>query len=162
MDLGISMAIALTQRFLVGNVISQTFAAFFTRILPFSGFALIGFIPTLIFMAGYVYLLMKDPSIVGISPAADSANPFNLDEFAALPWVWIIVASAGVFILSIATTAIWLAATAYGTFQHLRGQPVRFWQSLQRGVAVVLPCTGATFLIFLGDYPRRSQSTSFS
>ena len=144
------MAFAQTQRFLVGNVISQTFAAYFTRILPFSGFALIGFIPTLIFIGGYIYLLVQDPNALGLTPTGDSADPFNLDELAALPWVWIIAASAGVFILSIATTAIWLAATAYGTFQHLRGQPVRFWQSLQRGVAVVLPCTGATFLIFLG------------
>jgi hypothetical protein len=144
------MAFVQTQRFLVGNVISQTFAAYFTRILPFSGFALIGFIPTIIFLGGYIYLLLEDPSIAGLSPTGDPADPFNLDELAALPWIWIIVASAGVFILSIATTAIWLAATAYGTFQHLRGQPVRFWQSLQRGVAVVLPCTGATFLIFLG------------
>jgi hypothetical protein len=144
------MAFAQTQRFLVGNVISQTFAAYFTRILPFSGFALIGFIPTLIFIGGYIYLLMQDPNALGLTPTGDSADPFNLDELAALPWVWIIAASAGVFILSIATTAIWLAATAYGTFEHLRGQPVRFWQSLQRGVAVVLPCTGATFLIFLG------------
>lgn len=149
-DSGISMAFAQTQRFLVGNVISQTFAAYFTRILPFSGFALIGFIPTLIFIGGYIYLLLEDPNIVGLSPTGDPADPFSLDELATLPWVWIIAASAGVFILSIATTAIWLAATAYGTFQHLRGQPVRFWQSLQRGVAVVLPCTGATFLIFLG------------
>jgi hypothetical protein len=144
------MAFVQTQRFLVGNVISQTFSAYFTRILPFSGFALIGFIPTLIFVAGYIYLLVENPNMVELTPTGDPADPFNLDELAALPWVWIIIASAAVFFLSIATTAIWLAATAYGTFQHLRGQPVRFWQSLQRGVAVVLPCTGATFLIFLG------------
>jgi hypothetical protein len=142
------MAFAQTQRFLVGTVISQTFTAFFTRILPFSGFALIGFIPTLIFAAGYLYLIVQDPNFGTFPQPGDTTDP--LEQFGDLPWVWIVAASIAVFFASVATTAIWLAATAYGTFQHLRGQPVRFWQSLQRGVAVVLPCTGATFVIFLG------------
>lgn len=144
------MAFVQTQRFLVGTVISQTFAAFFTRILPFSGFALIGFIPTIVFTAGYLYIVAQTPGFGEFSPSADPANPFNSDELAALPWIWITVAAIALIVVSIATTAIWLAATSYGTFQHLRGQPVRFWQSLQRGVAVVLPCTGATCLFFLG------------
>jgi Membrane domain of glycerophosphoryl diester phosphodiesterase len=144
------MAFAQTQRFLVGNVISQTFAAFFTRILPFSGFALIGFIPTMIFTLGYFYLAAETPGL-GVSPApSDPADMFNSEEFAALPWIWISVATIALFVASIATTAIWLAATSYGTFQFMRGLPVRFWECLQRGVAVVLPCIGTTCVFFLG------------
>jgi len=144
------MAFPQTQRFLVGTVISQSFAAFFTRILPLSGFALIGFIPTIIFTAGYLYIVAQTPGFGEFSPSADTADPFNSDELAALPWIWISIATIALFFSTIATTAIWLAATAYGTFQYMRGLPVHFWQSLQRGVAVVLPCTGATCLFFLG------------
>lgn len=144
------MAIAQTQRFLVGNVISQTFAAYFTRILPFSGFALIGFVPTIILTAGYLYVVAATPGFGEYPASGDPAEMFNGEEFAALPWIWISVATIALIVASIATTAIWLAATSFGTFQYMRGQPVRFWQSLQRGVAVVLPCTGATCLFFLG------------
>ena len=146
------MAFAQTQRFLVGNVISQTFAAFFTRILPFSGFALIGFIPAIILTVSYVYIVNATTGWPDLPASNDSADMFNSEEFSALPWIWIAVATIAFFLASIATTAIWLAATSYGTFQHLRGQPVRFWQSLQRGIAVVLPCTGATCLVFLGAF----------
>ncbi len=144
------MAFAQTQRFLVGNVISKTFAAFFTRILPFSGFALIGFIPTMIFTLGYFYLAPEMPGL-DVSPApSDPTDVFNSEAFAALPWIWITVATIALLAASIATTAIWLAATSYGTFQYMRGLPVRFWECLQRGVAVVLPCIGATCVFFLG------------
>lgn len=144
------MAMAQTQRFLVGNVISQTFAAYFTRILPFSGFALIGFVPTIIFTAGYLYVVAETPGFGDYHASGDPAEMFNGEELAALPWIWISIATIALIVASIATTAIWLAATSYGTFQYMRGQPVRFWQSLQRGVAVVLPCTGATCIFFLG------------
>lgn len=144
------MAFAQTQRFLVGTVISQTFTAFFTRILPFGGFALIGFIPTLIFLAGYFYVIFNSLNFSGFPALGDSEFPFNSEEVAGLPWIWLSIGIVADVALSIAATAIWLAATSYGTFQYLRGQPVRFWESLRRGVSVALPCIGATFLILLG------------
>jgi hypothetical protein len=144
------MAFAQTQRFLVGNVISQTFAAFFTRILPFSGFALIGFIPTVAFTVAYLYVVAETPGLGEFPASSDPEDMFSGEAFAALPWIWISIATIALLVASIATTAIWLAATSYGTFQYMRGQPVRFWLSLQHGVAVVLPCIGATCIFFLG------------
>jgi len=144
------MAIAQTQRFLVGTVISQTFTAFFSKILPFGGFALIGFVPSLIFLAGYFYFIFNFVNFGGFPGIGEPGPAFNPDDIDAFAWIWIAAAIFVDVIASIATTAIWLAATSYGTFQYLRGQPVRFWDSLRRGVSVVLPCIGATALIFLG------------
>ena len=144
------MAIAQTQRFLVGNVISQTFAAFFTRILPFGGLALVGFLPTLIFLVGYLYMAMHFPGLFEFPTPGEPNEPVNPDGLAELPWLWISVGFIVLYLASIASSAMWFAATAYGTFQYLRGQPVRFWQSLQRGVAVLLPSTGIILIIGLG------------
>ena len=149
------MTMAYQGRFLVGTVISQTFTAFFSKLLPFGGFALIGFIPTMIFLGGYFYFIFYVlgfsgfPGFDGTGQPFGSGQPFNPRDMSDLPWGWIITAFVVDMIASIATTAIWLAATSYGAFQYLRGQPVRFWASLRRGVSVALPCIGATFLISL-------------
>jgi len=144
------MTIASTQRFLVGTVISQTFTAFFTRIIPFGGMAIIGFVPSLIFLAGYFYFIVKFPVFGGFPTPGEIHEPIDPKELADLPWIWISVSLVAFYVASIATTAVWLAATSYGTFQYLRGQPVRLWQSLQRGVAVFLPCMGAILVIAVG------------
>jgi hypothetical protein len=112
--------------------------------------AVIGFIPTLIFFAGYLYFIAKFPILGGFPVPGEIREPIDPHEFADLPWIWILAAMAAFYLASIATSAIWLAATSYGTFQYLRGQPVRLWQSLQRGVAVLLPCIGAIFVIAVG------------
>lgn len=138
------------QRFLVGTVISQTFTAFFTRILPFGGLAFIGFIPTLIFLGAYFYFVfyyLEFPTFP--TPGEPVQPPFEPGDWENLPWPWIIAGVAVFYLASIATTAIWLAATSYAAFQYLRNQPVRFWGSLQRGISVVLPCLGVIFLIAL-------------
>lgn len=144
------MTMVQSGRFLVGTVISQTFTAFFTRIIPFGSMALIGFIPTLIFFAGYFYSILQFPVFAGFPEPGEAGEPIDPDAFADLPWVWISIGLAVFYVASIATTAVWLAATSYGTFQYLRGQPVRLWQSLQRGVAVLMPCLGAMFVIAAG------------
>jgi hypothetical protein len=144
------MAIASTQRFLVGTVISQTFTAFFSKILPFSGFALIGFIPSMILLGGYFYFLFCTLGFSGFpgldGPGQQSFDPQALEN---LPWAWVTAGIGLNVVASMVTTAIWLAATSFGTFQYLRGQPVGFWASLRRGVSVALPCIGATILIGL-------------
>jgi hypothetical protein len=83
-------------------------------------------------------------------PAPGETQSFDIDEFAKLPWIGIGIGTVLLFVASVATSAIWLAATSYGTFQYLRGQPVRMWQCLRRGVAVVLPCIGFMFIISIG------------
>lgn len=143
------MAIAHTQRFLVGTVISQTFTAFFSKILPFAGFAIIGFIPSVILLGAYFYFFSYYLGFGGFPGIDESGGPLNSRGVDDLPWSWITAAIFVNVVASIATTAIWLAATSYGTFQYLRGQPVRFWESLRRGISVALPCIGATFLVSL-------------
>jgi hypothetical protein len=146
---GDSMTTITSQRFLVGTVISQTFTAFFSKLLPFAGFALIGFIPSMIFLGAYFYFVFYIVGFSGFPGIDESGQPFDPRAVDDLPWGWIVAALVANTIASIATTAIWLAATSYGTFQYLRGQPVSFWASLRRGVSVALPCIGATFLISL-------------
>jgi Membrane domain of glycerophosphoryl diester phosphodiesterase len=141
------------HRFQVGTVLSKTFAAFFTRILPFSVYSLIGFLPSMIFVGFYFYYLNKLFGFFGQFPVPGQPVPqFDPNTLADLPWGWISAAFAGYTMVSLVTTAIWLAATSFGAFQFMRGLPIDFFGSLRRGVSTALPCIGAMLLIFLGFY----------
>jgi hypothetical protein len=132
--------------FSAGNAISTTFSAFFRRIVPFCGFAAVGFAPTLIFMGPYYYIVVGSMSEMVAS--AEAGAPFDPMEIYGRHWGWLIALFAIATVASMATTAIWLAATSFGVFEHMRGQPVLFRGSLRRGVKVMLPCLGALCLVY--------------
>ena len=146
------MTMMSAHRFQVGTVLSKTFTAFFTRILPFSAYSLIGFLPSMIFLGFYFYYLNKLFGF-GQFPAPGQPVPqFDPNMLADLPWGWISAAFVAYTVVSLVTTAIWLAATSFGAFQYMRGLPVGFFDSLRRGVSTALPCIGAMLLIFIGFY----------
>src|SRR5262245_55631025 len=150
--MGIHMTMTFAHRFQVGTVLSKTFAAFFTRILPFSGLALLGFIPTIVFLAAYMYFLGEYFGVGTFPTPGEPAPELDTAPFENLPWGWISVAIIGFTLVSLVTSSIWLAATSFAAFQYLRGQAIELLGSLQRGVSVMLPCMGATLLISLGFY----------
>jgi hypothetical protein len=126
-----SIAPGLSRQFQVGTVISRSFAAFFSKILSFTGFALIGNAPSIILLGAYFYAIF---AYMDFTSGATPTLPFDPETLPDSTWAWIAVGALVYVIASILLYVVWWTATSFATFQYLRNQPVRFWECLRRGI----------------------------
>ena len=107
-------------QFRVFGVLGQSFSILFRNIVPF------GLISIFIMSPPYIYLYVSDPY-------SSADDPFI----------------SGTGIIDIILSYFLTAVLVFGVFQSLRGQPVSIFQSLSRGLWVILPVIGVVIIMGL-------------
>ena len=115
-----SEPIGQIPKFRVFSILGQSFSILFRNIVPF------GLISILIMSPTYIYVYVSDPYTVSEDPLFLATSLIEI-------------------ILSYFLTAV----LVFGVFQSLRGQPVSIYQSLLRGLWVILPVIGVVIIMAL-------------
>jgi hypothetical protein len=110
----------------LGRIFDRTTSIYTRNLVPFSLVALVASIPPLLLVAG-VGIGAANP-VVGMSPGA-------------MVLIWLLSVSLGLLSQAI---------LVYGAFQDMRGRPVNLSESVNVGLARLVPIIGLTFLTVFG------------
>jgi hypothetical protein len=113
-----------TGRFMIGEVLGQTFSVIFANIVPFGLLAIMMLSPPYILAYLFAPLVFQGPTGIGMPLAVFG------------------------FIIAIFLTSYLLwAALVYGTFQELRGRRASLGDCMSRGLRLIFPVIGVAILV---------------
>jgi hypothetical protein len=136
------MAAEAQAKLSIGRVLTLSLLVFAARWLSFTAFLLIA---ALLAVAVFGMLFFGCVVIIEAMPSSGGGGfYFNDAQTAVMSVTLFVQAVAGLAFLQIGA-----ASVAFGTVQHLRGQPAPFGRCLGHGFAVMLPVVGAAGLASL-------------
>lgn len=120
-----------TGRFMIGEVLGQTFSVVLANIIPFGSLAVLVTAPP------YLYAFLFDPQLALAS----------MDFSYGMPWKTITFS-----IFDYLLTYLVSAALVYGTFQEIRGRRASLGDCINTGVALIFPVVGVSALAGIATF----------